>query len=88
MPTNFTVVPVEDADSGSNSGSNSAAAAGSGKLASLGKIFGEDDGGSHSGRNTVYIKNMLIHLGKSALNILLFLLRVMWELERMPACTG
>ncbi|XP_049453622.1 solute carrier family 12 member 7-like isoform X2 [Epinephelus fuscoguttatus] len=49
MPTNFTVVPVEDADSGSNSGSNSAAAAGSGKLASLGKIFGEDDGGSHSG---------------------------------------
>ncbi|XP_049889490.1 solute carrier family 12 member 7-like isoform X5 [Epinephelus moara] len=49
MPTNFTVVPVEDADSGSNSGSNSAVAAGSGKPVSLGKIFGEDDGGSHSG---------------------------------------
>ncbi|KAL7385958.1 hypothetical protein ABVT39_002456 [Epinephelus coioides] len=49
MPTNFTVVPVEDADSGSNSGSNNAAAAGSGKPVSLGKIFGEDDGGSHSG---------------------------------------
>nr|XP_033506750.1 solute carrier family 12 member 7-like isoform X1 [Epinephelus lanceolatus] len=49
MPTNFTVVPVEDSDSGSNSGSNSAAAAGSGKPVSLGKIFGEDDRGSHSG---------------------------------------
>ncbi|XP_033506752.2 solute carrier family 12 member 7-like isoform X3 [Epinephelus lanceolatus] len=49
MPTNFTVVPVEDTDSGSNSGSNSAAAAGSGKPVSLGKIFGEDDRGSHSG---------------------------------------
>ncbi|XP_078120934.1 solute carrier family 12 member 7-like isoform X2 [Sander vitreus] len=39
MPTNFTVVPVED-DEGS---SNSAAAAGSSKPVRLGKIFGEED---------------------------------------------
>ncbi|XP_042353485.1 solute carrier family 12 member 7-like [Plectropomus leopardus] len=50
MPTNFTVVPVEDAEGSSNS----AAAAGSSKPASLGKIFREEDDeenlqGSNSG---------------------------------------
>ncbi|XP_028448380.1 solute carrier family 12 member 7 isoform X2 [Perca flavescens] len=39
MPTNFTVVPVEDEEGGSNS----AAAAGSSKPVSLGNIFGEED---------------------------------------------
>eukprot|EP00064_Thunnus_orientalis_P002458 superscaffoldBa00000181_g2465 len=50
MPTNFTVVPVEDAEGDSNS----AAEAGDSKPASLGKIFGEEDDednleGLHSG---------------------------------------
>ncbi|XP_070701876.1 solute carrier family 12 member 7-like [Pempheris klunzingeri] len=49
MPTNFTVVPVEDAEGGSNS----AAAAGGSKPVSLGKIFREEEDedlqGSHSG---------------------------------------
>ncbi|XP_034743915.1 solute carrier family 12 member 7-like isoform X2 [Etheostoma cragini] len=39
MPTNFTVVPVEDEEGGSNS----AAAPGSSKPVSLGNIFGEED---------------------------------------------
>lgn len=48
MPTNFTVVPVEDAEGGSKS----TAAAGSSKPASLGKLFkdGQDeDTSSHTG---------------------------------------
>lgn len=61
MPTNFTVVPVEDAEGGSNS----AAAAGDSKPISLGKIFGEEEDednlqGPHSGRNTVEDKNLFI----------------------------
>lgn len=54
MPTNFTVVPVEDAE---GSGSSAAAAGGS-KPVSLGKIFGEEDDednsqGPHPGKDTV-----------------------------------
>ncbi|XP_068558144.1 solute carrier family 12 member 7-like isoform X1 [Cebidichthys violaceus] len=50
MPTNFTVVPVEDAEGSGNS----ATAAGGSKPVSLGKIFGEEDDednsqGLHSG---------------------------------------
>lgn len=50
MPTNFTVVPVEDA----KGGSNSTAAAGGGRPVTLGKLFEaeEDDDnsqGPHSG---------------------------------------
>ncbi|XP_042284303.1 solute carrier family 12 member 7-like isoform X5 [Thunnus maccoyii] len=50
MPTNFTVVPVEDAEGDSNSANE----AGDSKPASLGKIFGEEDDednleGLHSG---------------------------------------
>ncbi|XP_037644005.1 solute carrier family 12 member 7-like isoform X5 [Sebastes umbrosus] len=53
MPINFTVVPVEDAEGGSNS----AAAAGESKPVSLGKIFEEEAGKdslqeSHSGDDT------------------------------------
>ncbi|KAK2821909.1 hypothetical protein Q5P01_021974 [Channa striata] len=48
MPTNFTVVPVEDTEEGSNS----VGTAGSGKPVRLGKVFGEDGEedlqGSHS----------------------------------------
>lgn len=59
MPTNFTVVPVEDAEGGSGGGSNGTAAAGSSKPVSLAKMFGkekdEEDNleESHSGKNTV-----------------------------------
>nr|XP_046264755.1 solute carrier family 12 member 7-like isoform X2 [Scatophagus argus] len=50
MPTNFTVVPVEDAEGGSNS----VDAAGANKPVSLGKLFGTEEAkdnspGSHSG---------------------------------------
>ncbi|XP_067330800.1 solute carrier family 12 member 7-like isoform X2 [Channa argus] len=48
MPTNFTVVPVEDTEDGNNT----VGTAGSGKPVSLGKVFGEEDEenfqGSHS----------------------------------------
>lgn len=54
MPTNFTVVPVEDVEDGSSSG----AAAGEDKPISLSKIFQKENHGdnlqeSHSGRNTL-----------------------------------
>lgn len=57
MPTNFTVVPVED----SEDASNSAGAAEGSKPISLGKIFGEevDEDNSeepHSGRSTLQDK--------------------------------
>uniref|UniRef100_UPI0037E98E84 solute carrier family 12 member 7-like isoform X1 n=1 Tax=Semicossyphus pulcher TaxID=241346 RepID=UPI0037E98E84 len=48
MPTNFTVVPVEDAEDGSNS----AAASGDSKTVSLGKIFQEEDEDNVQGPNS------------------------------------
>ena len=60
MPTNFTVVPVEDAEGDKGGGgSNSTAAAGSSKPVSLAKMFGkekdEEDNleESNSGENMV-----------------------------------
>lgn len=63
MPT-FTVVPVEDADDGSNS----ASAAEASKPISLGKIFGEDSDkdnvqGRHTGRKTGRLVNMTLSSG-------------------------
>lgn len=84
MPTNFTVVPVEDAEDG---GTGTSAAGGS-KPASLGNIFGEEDDEDnlqehHSGRNTERDKAsslacrhaLFINVGKSVFSSLLLLLR-------------
>lgn len=70
MPTNFTVVPVEDAEGGSNSG----AAAGSSKPVSLNKLFGEEKDEDnliepHSGRNTVEDKTSSLACRHILMNI-------------------
>lgn len=64
MPTNFTVVPVEDAERDSNS----VAAPGTSKPISLGKIFGEEDDednleGLNSGRNMQQTRYLLWLVG-------------------------
>lgn len=61
MPTNFTVVPVDDVEGGS---SGKATGAGGNKSVNLGKLFTEEQDednsqGSHSGTEMVHNKLLL-----------------------------
>lgn len=93
MPTNFTVVPVEDMEGGSNN----TAIAGGGKPASLGRFFeAEEDEdnlqGSHTGsvRQNIFF-GMSLHtqtLNNPISEPPLFSFGVMNELEFTLECTG
>lgn len=92
MPTNFTVVPVEDAEGGSND----TAAAGGGKPVSLGRFFeAEEDEdnlqGSHTGsvRQNIFFDITYSNTQCDPISELpLFLFGVMNELEFTLECTG